>query len=206
LIVLIPVVIDPMPQTKGVCGIFKQRSMTKGLLFLSFAACTMLLSGPASAQSNWKAFSASGGQPASPLILPGLDGKTIDLSAFKGKVVLVNFWATWCEPCRAEMPSLNRLQQQLPHRQFHVVGVNAGEGKPRIEQFLQRTPIGFTILRDADMEVMRAWRVRVLPASFLIDKNGMLRYQLVGDANWDDAALRAPILELLKQEKVHWLN
>jgi hypothetical protein len=53
---------------------------------------------------------------------------------------------------------------------------------------------------------MRAWRVRVLPASFLVDKNGMLRYQLVGDANWDDAALRAPILELLKQEKVHWLN
>jgi thiol-disulfide isomerase/thioredoxin len=166
----------------------------------------MLLSGPASAQSNWKAFSAFGGQPASPLILPGLDGKTMDLSAFKGKVVLVNFWATWCEPCRAEMPSLNRLQQQLPGRQFYVVGVNAGEGKPRIEQFLQRTPVSFTILRDADMEVMRAWRVRVLPASFLVDKNGMLRYQLVGDANWDDAALRAPILELLKQEKVHWLN
>lgn len=163
------------------------------------AAVCFTSAAPALAQGAWKAFSTPGGQTPAPMALEDLNGKTIDVAALKGEVVLVNFWATWCEPCREEMPSLNRLHKQLGDRKLRVLGVNVGEGKPRIRQFLDRVPIDFTILRDADSDVMKAWRVRVLPASFLIDRNGMLRYQLIGEANWDDARIRAPILELLRE-------
>jgi peroxiredoxin len=96
------------------------------------------------------------------------------------------------------MPSLQRLQQKLGAKGFRVVAVNVGEGAARIRQFLERTPVSFTMLRDADSEVMKAWRVRMLPASFLVDRKGMLRYQIVGEADYEDPVQQAPILELLK--------
>jgi cytochrome c biogenesis protein CcmG, thiol:disulfide interchange protein DsbE len=148
--------------------------------------------------SEWKAFSTEGGQAPAPLSLPDLSGREVDLGSFRGEVVLVNFWATWCEPCREEMPSLQRLEKKLAGKPFRVVAVNIGEGAPRIRQFLERTPVSFTILRDAESEVMKAWRVRMLPASFLADRRGMLRYQLIGEADYDDPKQQAPILELLK--------
>ena len=154
--------------------------------------------GVAGAQSSWKAYSTPGGQEPKPLSLQELGGKQLDLASLKGQVVLLNFWATWCEPCKAEMPSLDRLQTRLGRRGLKVVGVNQGEGRPRIEQFLQAVPVSFPIVRDDDMAVSKAWRVRVLPASFLIDRKGMLRYQLVGEADWDDPVNAAPILELMK--------
>jgi cytochrome c biogenesis protein CcmG, thiol:disulfide interchange protein DsbE len=162
------------------------------------AAGTVIFSAPAFAESDWKAFSTPGGQVPPPLILSDLADQTVELAGFRGEVILVNFWATWCEPCREEMPSLNRLQKQLAGKGFRILGVNVGEGKPRIKQFLTRIPVDFRILRDADSDAMKAWRVRVLPASFLIDRKGMLRYQLIGEADWDDPKLRAPILELLQ--------
>ena len=161
-------------------------------------AGALTAAGHACAASEWKAFSTPGGQAPLPMVLRTVSGKTIDLSALKGQVVLVNFWATWCEPCRDEMPSLDRLQHRLGGKGFMVLGVNIGEGAAHIQQFLKRIPVGFTIVRDSDSAVLKAWRVQVLPASFLIDKNGMLRYQLVGDAHWDEAEAQAPILELLK--------
>jgi thiol-disulfide isomerase/thioredoxin len=156
------------------------------------------LAGSACAAGSWKAFSSDGGQPPAPLALQDLTGKPVDLAAFKGDVVLVNFWATWCEPCRDEMPALDKLHRTLAGKHFRVLAVNVGEGETRIRQFLERVPVAFPILRDSGMEATRGWRARVLPASFLIDKNGMLRYQLVGETNWEDAAQQAPIMELLK--------
>jgi len=170
----------------------------QGFAGLLLALCLIGPAGKAQAAGSWKAYSAEGGQAPEPLALPDLAGRDVDLSSFKGEVVLVNFWATWCEPCRQEMPSLQRLEKKLAGRHFRVVGVNIGEGAPRIRQFLEQAPVSFTILRDANSEVMKAWRVRVLPASFLIDSRGMLRYQLVGEADYDDPRQQAPILELLK--------
>ncbi|MDB5756866.1 MAG: thiol-disulfide isomerase-like protein [Burkholderia sp.] len=160
-----------------------------------FAFC---LTGGTAQAANWKAFSTEGGQAPEPLVLADLAGRDVDLSSFKGEVVLVNFWATWCEPCREEMPSLQRLQQKLGGKGFRVLAVNVGEGAPRIRQFLERTPVSLPIVRDADSDVMKAWRVRMLPASFLVDRRGMLRYQIVGEADYDDPAQQAPVLELLK--------
>jgi len=166
-------------------------------LLSSCVLCASLFGGQAQAAS-WKAYSTEGGQAPEAMVLADLAGREVDLSSFKGEVVLVNFWATWCEPCREEMPSLQRLQQKLGGKKFRVLAVNVGEGAPRIKQFLERTPVSLSILRDADSDVMKAWRVRMLPASFLVDRRGMLRYQIVGEADYDDAAQQAPVLELLK--------
>ena len=165
---------------------------------LSGCLLSICLFGGQAQAANWKAFSTEGGQAPAPLVLADLAGRDVDLASFKGEVVLVNFWATWCVPCREEMPSLQRLQQKLGGKGFRVLAVNVGEGAPRIRQFLERTPVSFTILRDAESEAMKAWRVRMLPASFLVDRRGMLRYQLVGEADYDDPKQQAPILELLK--------
>ncbi len=162
--------------------------------------CTGLLAAfcaGAARAGDWKAYAEAGGQAAPALVLTDLKGGEVDLAAFKGSVVLVNFWATWCVPCRDEMPSLNQLQQRLGGRRFQVLAVNIGEGRARIQQFLDTVPVDFTIVRDAESAAMKAWRVRVLPSSFLIDQNGLMRYQLVGEADWGDAGLQAPILELL---------
>jgi thiol-disulfide isomerase/thioredoxin len=148
--------------------------------------------------ANWKAYSTGGGQAPAPLVLADLAGHDVDLSSFKGEVVLVNFWATWCEPCREEMPSLQRLQHKLGGKGLRVLAVNVGEGVPRIRQFLESTPVSLPIVRDAGSEVSKAWRVRMLPASFLVDRHGMLRYQIVGEVDYDDPAQQAPVLELLK--------
>lgn len=155
---------------------------------------------PAHAEANWKAFSNPAGQPPLPLVLDDLSGKSVDLAQFKGQVVLLNFWATWCDGCRAEIPALNRLQLQYRSRHLHVVGINVGEGRARIAEFRERVPIEFDILRDVDSLVLKTWHVRIMPMTFLIDRNGMLRYQLVGEADWNDPAVQAPLLELLKQE------
>jgi thiol-disulfide isomerase/thioredoxin len=163
------------------------------------SACLLficLLGNPAQA-AGWKAYSTEGGQAPVPLVLEDLAGRDVDLASFKGEVVLVNFWATWCEPCREEMPSLERLQQKLGGKGLRVLAVNVGEGAPRIRQFLERTPVSLSIVRDAESAVTKAWRVRMLPASFLVDRRGMLRYQIVGEADYDDPAQQAPVLELL---------
>lgn len=159
------------------------------------ALCAAL---PVSAASEWKPYSTAGGQVPQALSLADLAGKTVDLPSLKGQVVVVNFWATWCEPCRDEMPAMNRLNQTLGPRGLKIIAVNLGESRPRIQQFLRSTPVDFQVLRDDDSAVSKAWRVRMLPASFLIDRKGMLRYQLVGEAKWDDPTVQAPILELLK--------
>ena len=165
---------------------------------LSGCLLGVCLFGAQAQAASWKAFSTEGGQAPAAMVLGDMAGREVDLSSFKGDVVLVNFWATWCEPCREEMPSLQRLQQKFGAQGLRVLAVNVGEGAPRIRQFLERTPVSLSILRDADSDVMKAWRVRMLPASFLVDRRGMLRYQIVGEADYDDAAQQAPVLELLK--------
>ena len=169
-------------------------------LALALCCASACCSAPALADSHWQAFSNPAGQLPLPLVLDDLSGKPVDLARFKGQVVLLNFWATWCDGCRAEIPALNRLQQHYRSRQLHVLGINVGEGRARIAQFRERIPIEFDVLRDVDSLVLKTWHIRIMPSTFLIDRNGMLRYQLVGEADWDDPTIQAPVLELLKQE------
>ena len=132
------------------------------------------------------------------LALEDLEGRTHSLADYRGKVVLVNFWATWCEPCRAEMPSMERLRARLSAQPFAVLGVNMAEPLSRIEKFTAALPVGFTLLRDRDGATAKAWRARVLPASFLVDRDGRVRYYVYGEVDWTSEAVLARVRELLR--------
>jgi peroxiredoxin len=133
-----------------------------------------------------------------PLALEDLEGRTHSLADYRGKVVLVNFWATWCEPCRAEMPSMERLRSRLSAQPFAVLGVNMAEPLSRIEKFTAALPVGFTLLRDRDGMTAKAWRARVLPASFLVDRDGRVRYYVYGEVDWTSEPVLAKVRELLR--------
>jgi len=130
--------------------------------------------------------------PTPSLELKDLAGNTHTLAQYQGRVVLINFWATWCPPCRDEMPSIQRLREQLAGQPFVVLGVNYGESAGRISSFLRQVPVDFPILRDPRHEAIEAWRVRTLPATFLIGPDGQIRYSVVGEMDWatDDVLAR----------------
>jgi len=140
------------------------------------------------------------GGPTPALELEDLSGQMHRLADYKGKVVLVNFWATWCEPCRAEMPSMDGLRRAMEGKPFEVLAVNLAEPLSRIERFLGTMPLGFPLLRDRDGAVAKAWKARLLPASFLIGRDGRIRYVAYGELDWTSAAVRARVEELLKEE------
>ena len=116
--------------------------------------------------------------PAPDFNLMGMDGKTHTLEDLKGKFVLVNFWATWCNPCKVEMPLLEKLHQTLKSEKFTVLGLHVGPGPENIEEFKKLMPISFPIYVDMDLEVN--WGVPGLPTTFLMDPEGKLIYRAVG--------------------------
>ena len=135
---------------------------------------------------------------APPLDLADAAGARHRLADYRGKVVLVNFWATWCEPCREEMPSIERLRNSLKGEPFEVLAVNLAEPLSRIEKFVAQLPLGFPLLRDRDGAAGKAWRAKLLPASFLIGRDGRIRYVAYGELDWSSDAVRARVAELLK--------
>jgi len=133
-----------------------------------------------------------------PLVLQDLHGRTHRLADYRGKVVLVNFWATWCEPCRDEMPSIERLRKSLAGQPFEVLAVNIGEPLGRIERFLERMPLGFPMLLDRDTGVAKAWKARMVPASYLVGPDGRIRYVHYGELDWSSEPVRKRVAELLE--------
>ncbi len=124
-----------------------------------------------------------------PLMLHDLHGKPWDLAALHGRPVLLNFWATWCEPCREEMPSLQALARRHDSDALAVLMVNYRESESTIRRFLERTPLALPVLLDRDGSAARAWTSRVFPTTVLIDRSGRPRHQVVGAVDWagDDA-------------------
>ncbi len=132
-----------------------------------------------------------------PLALQDVDGRMHRLEDYRGKVVLVNFWATWCEPCREEMPSMNKLRAALAGQPFEVLAVNLAESEPRIRRFMEQLPLDFPVLMDRDSAVAKSWRARVLPISFLVGPDGKIRYSVVGEVDWTQERVRGAILQML---------
>jgi len=133
-----------------------------------------------------------------PLALQDLSGKSHDLADYRGKVVLVNFWATWCEPCRTEMPSIERLRRSLQGKPFEVLAVNLAEPLSRIEKYLETLPVSFPVVRDRDSATSKAWQARMLPASYLIGRDGRIRYVAYGELDWTSEPVRKTVIELLQ--------
>lgn len=131
--------------------------------------------------------------------LPDLDGKTRTFSEFAGKVVLLNFWASWCPPCRRELPSMQRLYRDLKHRPFVVLACDQQEDADTVFAFtaqLDPAP-DFPILLDSKRVASAAYDVPGLPTTFLIDKQGRIVYRAVGGREFDHPAIRALIEPLL---------
>jgi thiol-disulfide isomerase/thioredoxin len=114
-------------------------------------------------------------------------------------VVLVNFWATWCEPCREEMPSMQRLKTRLAGEPFTILAINYGESAAKVEAFLRDagTRLDFLVLLDPGQQAARAWRVRVLPASFLVGPDGLVRYSVLGELDWSRPDVETVVRSLL---------
>ena len=139
---------------------------------------------------------AGGATPA--LELAALNGKRLNLEDYRGRVVLVNFWATWCAPCLEEMPSIEKLRRSFDARRFSVVAVNVGEGPAKAAAFVEKMQLGgFSVLLDRDIKTSRAWGARVLPATFVVDADGKVRYSYYGALDWSRPDVRAVIARLI---------
>ena len=134
------------------------------------------------------------------LALKDLDGKPHTLADYKGRVVLINFWATWCPPCRAEMPSMQRLKMAMKDKPFTILAVNMAETETEVRTFLKETrdpKIDFTILMDKDGKALKQWKVFVFPTSYVLDTQGKVRYTLLGSTEWDEGDTLKKIEALL---------
>lgn len=116
--------------------------------------------------------------------LDAINGGSASLNDYEGKFLLLNLWATWCAPCRKEMPAMSNLHNQLSNIGLEVVGVHVGPSLEGVKRFLSSTPVDFTILIDKEMS-LASWDVRGLPTTFLINPRGKLIYQAVGEREWD---------------------
>lgn len=142
------------------------------------------------------------GDPVPPALrLPDLHGKTVSLSDLRGRVVLVNFWATWCPPCVKEMPSMQRLQEKFAKRPFSILAVNMGETEDDVQAFLKRVPVDFTIIMDRDGATLKAWKVFAFPTSFIVDRDGKIRLAVFGEVDWEAPEVVAKIEKLFPAAK-----
>ncbi|HET6316820.1 MAG TPA: TlpA disulfide reductase family protein [Chloroflexota bacterium] len=144
------------------------------------------------------------GAPAPPITLPVLGGGTADLAADRGKVVLVNFWATWCEPCKSEMPALQQLKDELNGQPFAMYSIDLQEDSEAIAAFQKQYGLNLHVLLDEDGAVTRTYGVRGLPATFVIDRGGVVRVQRLGpllsggpDTTWSEPWLAEQVRSLL---------
>jgi peroxiredoxin len=135
--------------------------------------------------------------PGPDFTLRDLDGKAHKLSDYRGKVVVLNFWATWCPPCRAEMPSMERTYAALNKKPFTIIGVEVGEEWETVQTFVAQTGVSYPILLDTDSSVSHKWSVVGLPTSYIIDPQGRVVDVIVGGRDWSTPAMRDRLAKLL---------
>lgn len=126
-----------------------------------------------------------------------LNNEKVDINSFKNKVVFINFWASWCGPCRQEMPAMERLYKKYKERGFVILGINYMEKKEKAKSFMKELNLTFPTLLDTNGRVAKLFKVYAIPSSFLIDKNGRVRGTVYGAREWDDHGALEIIEELL---------
>lgn len=130
------------------------------------------------------------------------DGKSHRLSDYKGKVVIVNFWATWCPPCRDEMPSMEKARRLFESNattknKIVILAINVGEDADTIFTFTADYPVEFTLLLDLDSQVIKQWPVIGLPTTFIVDPKGNIVMRAIGSREWDDANIVKQLTALI---------
>ncbi|WP_353193559.1 TlpA disulfide reductase family protein [Pandoraea pnomenusa] len=145
------------------------------------------------ALSAWR-----GATPA--FTLPALDGKPHALSEWRGRVVILNFWATWCPPCREEIPAMGAVARQYRERGLALVAISYKEPLATVKPFVDKLPIDGTVLLDTDGAVYKRFGAIGLPATYLIDRAGNARFWRMGELEWSDVGLHGHIEALLTQK------
>jgi peroxiredoxin len=185
---------NPTQAPEGECrpGMLRRSIMRyRVLLGLSFVVMLPVLAGRASA--------LDAGARLPEIGLTDLSGKRVDVASLKGKVVLVDFWATWCAPCKQEMPVLERLYQKYKDRGFTVVGVSVDQESTNVGSFLKQLKVSFPIVHDKVHEVANRFHPPRMPSSYVVDRNGVVRYVHGGFRSGDDAKLESELNTLLGQ-------
>ncbi len=138
----------------------------------------------------------AGHPPAPRLVLHDMDGQIHRLDDYRGRPLIVNFWATWCPPCRREMPSMERAWKKLHKEGIAMLAVNMGEDRDTVFRFMADYPVSFPVLFDSAGKTTERWPIRGLPTTFILDPSGRIVYQAIGGRNWDDPALLSTIRRL----------
>ena len=161
-----------------------------GIPALILAALLLILAPAAMAAESAALLTPLPDQPEAPAFeLAGPDASIYRLADFKGQPLIVNFWATWCPPCRAEMPSMQRAWEQLQAEGIGMIAINVGEDAETVQAFLEQIPVSFPLPLDTDSKVSQRWPMRGLPTTFVVGPEGRLVYKATGEREWDDPAL-----------------
>jgi peroxiredoxin len=146
------------------------------------------------------AASARVGELAPDLTLENLQEESVTLSHFRGKVVLLNFWGAFCGPCRAEMPSMERLHEVFADKDFVILAVHVGQGSRQdVKAFLEKKPYSFSILFDPDAKAQGYYGVYRIPETFLIDKSGKIVERHIGSRDWSSVEMLNRIFSLVSE-------
>ncbi len=129
-----------------------------------------------------------------------INNKQQSLQDYLGKVIIVNFWASWCPPCVHEMPSMSALKDTIGADYFDILAINLGEPAEDITDFLKAHPVNFPILPDPQQKLAKTWKVFAFPTSYIIDKKGDIRYSVAGGIDWNTPQVRQVIEKLLKED------
>jgi len=157
----------------------------------------------------WPAFSAAGQTltpiyerpPAPDFSLPDLLGNRISLADYRGRTVVINFWASWCPPCVNELPSIKRGAEWLAQHQVSFITINIGEEPKTVTKFLSELDLDIPVLLDQESQVASRWRIDNLPATYVVDPDGRFAYRVLGARQWDDPVLLVPIRSLTKEKR-----
>lgn len=147
-------------------------------------------------------FESRAATPAPALKARDMSGAPKTLADYRGKVVVLNFWASWCPPCLREMPSMERLRVKMKGQPLEIVALASAEGPDDVKGFLSKMQLGFPILLDADGSNTKRWKVFALPTTFLLDAKGRVRYVMTGPVEWDEGEALRIIESMLAESPV----
>ena len=173
----------------------KQPNRRQAAFCLAAAALPLRLQAGASDSARWLPWPPQRERPT--LRLPDLDGQPWDLAQELGRPVLLNFWATWCEPCRAEMQSFEVLEQQFRSSGLKVVAVNFREGREPVRRFREGQALTLAFVRDSYGEAAKAWGVHTFPSTFVINPAGRAVLQVEGEVDWANALVHTKLQAFL---------
>ncbi|CAB3660006.1 TlpA disulfide reductase family protein [Achromobacter pestifer] len=177
--------------------ISRRRLLQSGLSLAALPAWTRAASDSAlktATGPDWAPWTA----PTPALALPDLGGREHKLSAWRGNVVIVSFWATWCDPCRDEIPLMSAMAKRHREEGLRLVAVNVGEALGKVSTFLAKWPVAGTVLHDRNSAASKKWEAIGLPANYLVDRGGSIRYWHLGELDWQSDRVTGVVTRMLR--------